>query len=66
MGKVILHTNPDPERSNLERAKRFQQLSTEEKLKALFKLNALAIAFNGGKPIKTPQGKGIVISKPST
>jgi len=66
MGKVILHNNPDPERNNCDRSRRFQQLSTEEKLTALFNLNALAVAFNGGKPIKVPQGKGMVISKISS
>jgi hypothetical protein len=64
MGKLILHAAPDPERLSLERARRFASLSTEEKLNALFALIELSVALNGGKPLKAPQGKGIIIRKP--
>jgi hypothetical protein len=64
MGKLILHDNPDPERLERERAARFLALSAEDKLKELFALIDLAVKMNGGKPIKEPQGKGIIIRKP--
>ncbi len=64
MGKLILHDNPDPERLANERANRFYNLPFEEKLRELFALIDLAVKMNGGKPIKEPQGKGIVIRKP--
>jgi len=65
MGKLILHNNPDPERNNLERAKEFAALPDEEKLKRLFALIELSVVLNDGKPLKEPQGKGLVIRKPS-
>ena len=65
LGKVIFHTNPDPERLALERAERFAKLPYEEKLKQLLALNDLAVKMNGGKAIKEPQGKGIIIRKPA-
>lgn len=64
MGKLILHDNPDPERLRAERAARFAALPFSEKLKILFAQIDLAVKMNGGKPLKEPQGKGIVIRKP--
>lgn len=63
MGKLILHENPDPERLNEKRADRFYHLPFEEKLKELFALIDLSVKMNSGKPIKEPQGKGIVLRK---
>ena len=64
MGKLILHDNPDLERLNEERSERFYHLPFEDKLKELFALIDLTVKMNGGRPIKEPQGKGIVIRKP--
>lgn len=63
MGRVVLHTNPDPERLERERAQRFAALPFEQKLLELYALIDLAIKMNGGKPLKEPQGKGIVLRK---
>ncbi len=41
----------------------YLKLSNEEKWEVMMRINRLAIAFNGGKPIKKPQGKGIVFNQ---
>ena len=64
MGRVIINENPDPERQAFERAKAFNSLTDAEKLSRLFALIDLTMKLNGGKPVKLPQGKGIVIRKP--
>ena len=66
MGKLILHTYPDPEQLAHERHERYAALPLAEKLKELFALIDLTIKLNGGKPIKEPQGKGIIIRKKSS
>ena len=65
MGKIIIHTNPNPEQQDLERHLRFAQLPLSEKLNQLFALIDLTVKMNGGKPLKEPQGKGIVLRKKS-
>jgi len=64
MGRVILHTKADNEQLALERARAFLVLPLEEKLKRLFALIDLSVKLNNNMPLKTPQGKGIVIKKP--
>jgi hypothetical protein len=64
MGRVVLHSVPDPERTERERALAFLALPLEVKLKRLFALIDLSVKLNDGKPLKEPQGNGIVIRKP--
>ena len=63
MGRLIIRDNPDTFQQDLERSKRFVNLSTTEKLNELFALIDLSVKLNGGKPLKTPQGKGLVLKK---
>ena len=63
MGRLIIRDNPDTFQQDLERSKRFVNLSTTEKLNELFALIDLSVKLNGGKPLKTPQGKGLVLRK---
>jgi hypothetical protein len=63
MGRVIIRQNPDIVQQNLERSKMFLNLSTTEKLNELFALIDLSVKLNGGKPLKMPQGKGLVLRK---
>jgi hypothetical protein len=65
MGVLKLH-NPSVAREEIikERDNRFLQLSPAQKFYALLSLNKTAVKLNGGKPLKQPQGKGIIISKP--
>ncbi len=41
----------------------YLKLNNEEKWEAMMRINRLAIAFNGGNPIKKPQGKGVVFNQ---
>lgn len=45
---------------------RFLNASPKEKLDQLLRLIRVSIKLNGGKPLKTPQGNGIVIRKKNT
>ena len=63
MGRLIIRDNPDTFQQDLERSKRFVSLSTTEKLNELFALIDLSVKLNGGKPLKVPQGKGLVLKK---
>ena len=65
MGSLKLYDINTPYQSiATQREQRFYNLSAEEKFYALIKLNKIAVELNGGRPLKTPQGKGIVIRKP--
>lgn len=67
MAKLTIH---DPaktrEELELERKLAYARLPGEEKWRQLMELIALSIKLNGGKPLKEPQGKGIVIRKPKS
>ena len=51
------------EELELERMMAFAALSCEEKIRRTLVLMNVARKFNGGKPLKEPQGKGIIIRK---
>ena len=63
MGRLTIRDNQDTFQQDLERGRRFVSLSTTEKLNELFALIDLSVKLNGGKPLKTPQGKGLVLKK---
>jgi hypothetical protein len=63
MGKLILRNIANTESQDLERAMRFMNLDTTSKLNELFALIDLSVKLNGGKPLKTPQGKGLILKK---
>ena len=63
MGRLIIRDNPDTFQQDLERSRRFVSLSTTDKLNELFALIDLSVKLNGGKPLKVPQGKGLVLRK---
>jgi hypothetical protein len=64
MGKLKLYDTSIP-RSLIvaEREAIYVALSPEDKFLQLLALIRLSVAMNGGKPLKLPQGKGIVISR---
>jgi len=65
MGTLKLHDLYTPREEFVkERDNRFLKLSSAEKFYALLHLNQVAIKLNGRRPLKKPQGKGIIISKP--
>lgn len=49
-----------------ERKQIYLNRSAEQKFFSLLKLDRISVQMNGGEPLKKPQGKGIVISKPNT
>ena len=63
MGKLIFRDIANVESQDLERAMRFMNLDTTSKLNELFALIDLSVKLNDGKPLKTPQGKGLVLKK---
>jgi hypothetical protein len=65
MGSLKLY-NTDISRESIvaEREQAYLQRSPTQKLFALLSLNRISIQMNGGNPLKTPQGKGIIICKP--
>ena len=63
MGKLILREIVDTDLQDLERAMRFKNLYVTSKIKELFALIDLSVKLNRGKPLKTPQGKGLVLRK---
>ena len=63
MGKLILRDIANIESQDYERATRFMNLDTTSKLNELFALIDLSVKLNGGKPLKTPQGKGLILKK---
>jgi len=65
MGTLRLHDLSTPKEEIIkEREQRFLIISSAEKFHALLHLNKVAVKLNGGQPLKKPQGKGIIISKP--
>jgi len=64
MGKLKIYDTSIP-RSQIvaEREAEYLSQSPANKLKRLFTLIRLSVKMNGGKPLKEPQGKGLVISR---
>lgn len=60
---MILREIADTDLQDLERAKRFKSLDATSKMQELFALVNFSIKLNGIKPIRVPQGKGIIIRK---
>lgn len=63
MGRLIIRDVVNTESQDLERAKRYNSLDTTSKLNELFALIDLSVKLNDGKPLKTPQGKGLILTK---
>ncbi len=64
MGKLKLYDTSIPRDLIVqERAEAYQSLAPRQKLDQLMALIRLSIALNGGRPLKQPQGKGLIISR---
>ena len=46
-----------------EREAQYLVNSPKDKLERLFSLINISVSMNGGKPLKHPQGKGLIISR---
>jgi hypothetical protein len=64
MGILKIH-DPSISRETIakNREQRFLKLTSAEKFYALLNLINISVKLNKGKPLKHPQGKGIIISK---
>ncbi|MDQ8003485.1 MAG: hypothetical protein REI64_01725 [Pedobacter sp.] len=66
MGRLKIYNTDIPRESILaEREALYLSKSAEQKIYALLQLNHVAVQLNGGKPLKQPQGKGLLIRKVS-
>jgi hypothetical protein len=64
MGKLKLYDTSIPRDLIVrERIEAYQSLSSQKKILQLLSLIRLSVSLNGGRPIKEPQGKGLVISR---
>jgi len=66
MGRLKIYDISIPRESILaERESLYLRKSAEQKIFTLLQLNRTAVQLNGGKPLKQPHGKGLLIRKPS-
>lgn len=64
MGKLKLYDTSIPrELIAQERESVYLSRSPEQRFLSVLHLNHISVATNGGKPLKSPQGKGLVIRK---
>ncbi len=62
MGKLKLYDTSIPQAQIVrEREQAYLALSSKEKILQLMALIRLSVLLNGGRPLKQPQGKGLVI-----
>lgn len=66
MGKLKLYDTSIPcELIAEERESVYLSRSPEQRFLSVLHLNHISVVMNGGRPLKSPQGKGLVIRKPS-
>ncbi|WP_316737086.1 hypothetical protein [Pedobacter aquatilis] len=66
MGKLKLYDISIPREAIAEeRENVYLSRNPEQRFFNILKLNHISVAMNGGKPLKFPQGKGIIIHKPN-
>lgn len=64
MGKLKLYDTSIPrELIAQERESVYLSRSPEQRFFSVLHLNHISVTMNGGKPLKSPQGKGLVIRK---
>ncbi|MBB6238765.1 hypothetical protein HDC90_003411 [Pedobacter sp. AK013] len=66
MGKLKLYDINTPRETIVEeRDGVYLSRSPEQRFFGVLELNHISVTMNGGKPLKSPQGKGLVICKPA-
>jgi len=64
MGKLTLYDISTPrELIAQERESVYLSRTPEQRFFSVLHLNHISVGMNGGKPLKSPQGKGLVIRK---
>jgi len=67
MGKLKLYNTSIPRETIIEeRESVYFSRRPEQRFFSVLQLNRISVTMNGGQPLKSPQGKGIVIRKPNT
>jgi hypothetical protein len=66
MGKLVLYDITMPRETIAEeRANIYLSRTPEQRFFGVLQLNYISVTMNGGQPLKSPQGKGIIIHKPN-
>ncbi|NII82978.1 MULTISPECIES: hypothetical protein [unclassified Pedobacter] len=66
MGKLKIYDINTPRETIVEeRDAIYLSRTPEQRFFSVLQLNNISVTMNGGKPLKSPQGKGLVIRKPS-
>ena len=66
MGRLKIYDINIPRESIVvEREQIYLNRSAEQKFFSLLKLNRISVQMNGGEPLKKPEGKGMIISRPN-
>ncbi|KQR67542.1 hypothetical protein [Pedobacter sp. Leaf176] len=67
MGKLKLYDTSIPRETIVnERESVYLSRTAKQRFFGVLQLNQISVTMNGGRPLKFPQGKGIVIRKPNT
>jgi hypothetical protein len=66
MGKLKLYEINTPRETIVEeRDAIYLSRTPEQRFFSVLQLNYISVTMNGGKPLKFPQGKGLVIRRPA-
>jgi len=66
MGKLKLYDINTPRETIVEeRDAVYLSRTPEQRFFGVLQLNHISVTMNGGQPLKSPQGKGLVIRKPA-
>jgi hypothetical protein len=66
MGKLTLYDVTVPREAIVEeRENIYLSRTPKQRFFGILQLNNISVTMNGGQPLKFPQGKGIIIRKPS-
>ncbi|MCZ4222695.1 hypothetical protein [Pedobacter rhodius] len=66
MGKLKLYDITIPRETIVEeREDVYLSRTPEQRFFSVLQLNYISVTMNGGKPLKFPKGKGLVICKPT-
>ncbi|WP_412469061.1 hypothetical protein [Pedobacter sp. KLB.chiD] len=66
MGKLKLYDINTPRETIVEeRDAIYLSYTPEQRFFGVLQLNHISVMMNGGKPLKSPQSKGLVIRKPA-
>lgn len=67
MGNLTLYDITVPRETIAEQRENvYLSRTPEQRFFDVLQLNHISVTMNGDRPLKTPQGKGIIIRKPNT